>query len=804
MIDGNELRKLFRERTAATKIIMKRCSGREISVDLTFRQNFVENGASCKSAVMDNTDSEYQFIAPAGAKQFHCGLMLNQSLTQPGDRVCFEILADDKVVGKYEAGYEDGKIEVDVPLHGVNQFVIRSRSLSKNAQVAFYWLDPEIITMQDEVLLVSNTANVPETLLPDFNYDGKAFQTSDWRQNTIELNKGNFIKEFISGDGKLKLSIEVRAYPEFNAVEYRPSLENISNEKTGVVENFRSLAWHKPCEFMPHLGHGGEYRSVFIRRNYGTKSNYMDYVAQPVILNANKVFPRNFSTKAEMVTDEGRSSATWLPFWGVDMSPSEGLLVGFGWTGAWRADFDIYQGTFSMSAGMLKTHFRMEPGEKFIQPSVLIMFRENESVEEAQNRFRKLLSDHFAPRNANGKIRENQIFMPVFGGIKTETHLKYIDLFEKLAYPYDVYNIDAGWNGTKENLDVFTGTWAEEVGNWQVNPAHPTGLSPIGEAAQKNKKTVSIWFEPERARRGTPITKDHPEWFIDIGDADLLLNLGHSQALQWLTDMTIDFFTRNHINQLHQDFNFNVLPYWAATDAPDRIGVTEIKYITGLYKYWDSLRAHSPEILIDHCASGGRRIDIESLRRGYVVWRSDAQCWPDNDITQNQIQNFYLTQWYPFHAGGVWVEPKLHDEYNFFSCVSNAIADCTFIYKHEVPDPKNYDYAYHVSLVREAIRMRPYFLGNYYQLSRAPENLENWCAYQLHCGDKGLVMIFRRPESPNGDEVFRLREIEPEAEYEIEIYGETKKLRICGKDLRYYSLSLPPRSFRLIYYTKVK
>lgn len=802
MSDRERIVQLFAQRTGTLETVRNRCGGRDESAGRPhFRRDFKEYGAFSRWAVMDNTDSEHVIRVAAGAERFRCRLLVNRSLARPGDRILFEVLAAGKVAARVSADYDGGQVAVDVPLGGVREFAIRARSLSPNAQVASDWLDPEVVTTGGGTLPISENRDQPPSLLPDFTYDAVPFITSLWRQDTVTMDPDHFLREFISGDGKLKLRVEVRIYPEFNAVEYRPSLENISDETTGIVENFRSLAWQAPVEFMKHLGHGGEYRSVFIRRNYGTKSNYLDFVSQPVILNTNTMYPRSFSNRAEMVADEGRSSATWLPFWGVDMTPSQGLLVGLGWTGAWRADFQSDQGVFTMSAGMLKTHFRMEPGEKFIQPSVLVMFRENESVEQGQNRFRRLLAEHFAPRDTQGKVRENQIFGAVFGGIKTATHLKYLDLFEKIGYPSDVYNIDAGWNGTKENLDVFTGTWSEEVGNWEINPAHPEGLAPIGRAAHRLKKIVSLWFEPERARRGTQITKDHPDWFIDIGEIDLLLNLGHPEALRWLTETTIEFFTRNHIDQLHQDFNFNILPYWAAIDTPDRVGVAEIKYIMGLYAYWDALMAHQPEILIDHCASAGRRIDIESLRRGYIVWRSDAQCWPDNDITQNQIQNFYLTEWYPFHAGGVWVDPR--DEYNFFSCVSNGLADCTFIYKHEVPDPNDYDYACHVSLVREAIKMRSYFLGNYYQLSRVPENLENWCAYQLHCGGRGLVMIFRRPESPNADEVFRLREIEPEARYEIEIYGRPRKEVRTGTALRHYSVTLKPRDFQLCYYRRI-
>jgi len=42
-------------------------------------------------------------------------------------------------------------------------------------------------------------------------------------------------------------------------------------------------------------------------------------------------------------------------------------------------------------------------------------------------------------------------------------------------------------------------------------------------------------------------------------------------------------------------------------DTPDRQGMTEIRYVEGLYEMWDELRAKHPGLLIDNCASGGRR-----------------------------------------------------------------------------------------------------------------------------------------------------------------------------------------------------
>ncbi len=41
--------------------------------------------------------------------------------------------------------------------------------------------------------------------------------------------------------------------------------------------------------------------------------------------------------------------------------------------------------------------------------------------------------------------------------------------------------------------------------------------------------------------------------------------------------------------------------------------MTEIRYVEGHYAMWDELRARHPGLWIDNCASGGRRIDLETL-----------------------------------------------------------------------------------------------------------------------------------------------------------------------------------------------
>ena len=94
-------------------------------------------------------------------------------------------------------------------------------------------------------------------------------------------------------------------------------------------------------------------------------------------------------------------------------------------------------------------------------------------------------------------------------------------------------------------------------------------------------------------------------------------------ARAWLTDHIDRQITENGIDVYRQDFNFDPLPYWQAADTPNRQGISEIKYIEGLYSFWDELLQRHPNLIIENCASGGNRMDYALMRRTDIAWLSD-------------------------------------------------------------------------------------------------------------------------------------------------------------------------------------
>src|SRR6185437_751862 len=90
------------------------------------------------------------------------------------------------------------------------------------------------------------------------------------------------------------------------------------------------------------------------------------------------------------------------------------------------------------------------------------------------------------------------------------------------------------------------------------------------------------------------------------------------------------------------------------------------EHVEGYLAYFDELRKRFPELLIDTCASGGRRIDLETLRRAVPLWRSDHPF----DAVSQQGQTYGLSLWVPYFGTAI----NSSDPYLFRSQMTPAVS----------------------------------------------------------------------------------------------------------------------------------
>jgi alpha-galactosidase len=575
--------------------------------------------------------------------------------------------------------------------------------------------------------------------------------------------------------GGLSVRIEVTAYADLPAVEWVMHLRNDGPEDTPIVRDILPLDAALPAQPQDRC---------LVRYSKGALCSVDDF--QPM---ERDLRPRG---NLRLNAGWGRSSSEVLPFFNLDRG-AEGAVIAVGWTGEWAAEFRREEdGTIRLQAGMALTHLKLHPGEEIRTPRVLMLFWEQDRM-RGHNMLRRHLLRRHRP-TPEGQPLVAPLCNGNWGGTPAEVHLDNIRKIVDHDLPFEYYWIDAEWFGKP-------GHWMENAGNWNPRPdLYPEdGFKPISDLLHANGRKFLVWFEFERVAPGTPWAEECKDWLLEVtpdssvtwadygewmgaadwvkwesrrnqlGKGDRLLNLGNPEARRFLTDFLSEKIDEWGIDCLRQDSNVAHLAYWRNADAPDRQGITEIRYVEGQYALWDELLERHPGLIIDNCASGGRRIDLESISRATPLWRTDYTVGHRN-CTAIQCQTYGLSFWVPVNGtGGGYINDC--DLYTMCSTMSSAwvvglhgFGDAP---QPNIPDEYPYDHAR--DLLHKYLQVRRFYYGDYYPLTEYSQADDAWMAYQLHLPetDEGLIVVLKRPRSPYSRAIFALQGLQAEHEYEL-------------------------------------
>jgi alpha-galactosidase len=584
-----------------------------------------------------------------------------------------------------------------------------------------------------------------------FVYEGQPARSllAGWQATwTDEKNEGGAAQHTLMlTDPKtgLQCRAEIITYSEFGAVEWVVYFKNTSLADTPIIADIQALDTFFAV---------AESETVTLLRARGSQARDDDFAPTETPLRAGDA--------VRLVCPYGRSSDMALPFFRLSAG-QRSVIAAFGWTGSWAAEFGRRPEGVGSRAGMVKTHLKLHPNEEIRTLRILLLFGEGEPV-AVHNRWRRLLLAYHAPR-PNGKLIQGPICDGVWGAAPIEDQLLRARWIKENNLPIEYFWVDAGWYGDGPYFpdDPVVG-WYEQAGNWFPRKTlYPEGLKPLGEELKKLGIGFLLWMEPERVYKETKWAREHPEWLLGpMLNNQYLFNLGDPEARGWLTDQISSFIRENYVTCYRQDFNFDPAPYWVAADAPDRVGIAEIRHIMGLYIYWDELLTRHPGLIIDNCASGGRRIDLETISRSIPLWRSDRQVGAFDRIAM-QNQTFGLMPFVPLSAGACPTD----DLYTFRSAMGPALV---VQWAGRLSRTAPYLQAEgRRQLLEEEVQARPYYYGDYYPLT--PYSLENnvWAAWQFDRPDlgEGVLQVFRRPRTKNESMTVRLQALDPNRQYEL-------------------------------------
>ncbi len=569
---------------------------------------------------------------PAPGKSFQAMLGVDSNEQTAGGQgsVVFAILVDGKEVFR-SAILKEGMLPVPVKIDldsikegGVKEFVLEVRDAGDGISCdQADWADAKI-TLADgqsvwlDELPMAGGPTVVDADNPPFSfvYDGKPSSQflGSWKveRASKRLDKQRTQHTLAYTDPKSGLVVRAGGieYHDFPTVEWTLYFKNSGKAATPIIEKIQAL------DVRFTRGHYGEF---LLHHAVGSPCRPDDYGPLET--------PLPPKTAKKIAAAGGRPTNSDMSYFNLESPTAEGVIVVVGWPGQWSSLWTRDDGLgLHVQAGQELTHLKLLPGEEIRSPLVVLQFWKGDWV-RAQNIWRRWMVAHNIPK-PGGKTPQPELFgcsshlyREMYDANEANQKMC-IDRYLEERIPIGYWWMDAGWYPCDPVGWPKTGTWEVD------SKRFPRGLRAISDHAHsKNVKTI-LWFEPERVAVDSWLFNKRPQWLLSTGSGQKLLNLGNTEAREWLTGHVDKLMTDQGIDLYRQDFNIDPLAFWRGVDAPDRQGITEIRYVEGYLAYWDELLRRHPDMFIDSCASGGRRNDLETMRRAIPLWRTDYRCEP--------------------------------------------------------------------------------------------------------------------------------------------------------------------------------
>jgi alpha-galactosidase len=706
-----------------------------------------------------HANSEIAVTVPAGARSFEAlvGVDVNDDTGGVRGSVRFSVEMDGAPVFTtdiVQGGQEPVAVSIPIP-EGLAELVLKVDTTDDGPGFdQADWADARLVMADGSVRWLDegqwDRLLQPGSVPFSFTYGGRpsAELLPTW-ERTVETRELEGKTEhgvtWTDPETGLAVVATVRTFAGYPAVDWVLSFENRGAADTPILEDVQALD--------TVVRTGNSKRAAVVHGLNGDVCGEPTFTPTVVNLEVGK--------SLHTAPAGGRPSNSAWPFYNLEYL-DEGLLTAIGWSGQWASSIErTGAGPTRLRAGMERTHLLLHPGESIRTPRILVLAWKGDRL-AAHNRFRRLLMFHYVPQ-VNGRPARLPVVSQCFDRYSWSvpawaTEAGQIDAVRATAeMGCDAHWLDAAW---------FPGGFPNGVGNWTTKPVEfPNGLGPVGEACHAAGLKFILWYEPERVAAGTEIATEHPE-FVFGGANGGLFKLNDPEARRWLTDLLSREITEYGIDIYRNDFNIDPLGFWRANDTPDREGMTEIRYVEGHYEMWDELRARHPGLLIDNCASGGRRIDLESISRSVPLWRSDTSCSPGHP-DWNQSQTYGLSLYIPLHTACGWTP----EPYDFRSSATGG-AISQFDYRNPT---------FPMDLAKEtfaeAKANQKYWYGDFYPLMQCTTTPDQWIAYQFHRADldEGIVLAFRRATCVYPVIAISLHALRPEGKYTVEFIGDDRE-----------------------------
>ncbi|MBO5935227.1 MAG: alpha-galactosidase [Clostridia bacterium] len=600
--------------------------------------------------------------------------------------------------------------------------------------------------------LLSSDGNYPFS----FKIDGEEFNPAGWQKSSAPSPEYGAVYQggqteylvFTNNEKSLEVTVEATSFSENATCQWTVYIKNTGKGNSGVISDFRAL------DYSFETGNAEVYYSM------GSNTAAGDF----------SLIKKNLTSGGRVFSGvDGKPTEKYLPYFNIS-GENYGMLLGIGWTGQWIAEISESKGMTDITAKQEYLEAYLLPGEEIRSPLVSVGFYKNDNPLKGFNLFRNWIMDCVYPENVT---KNHYTVMEVAGPMSTRTSdeiIGILDSFDDSVFNQtDAFWMDAGWYSYNEG-------WYDGVGNWTVDTSrYDNGIIELSSYAKEKGLGHVLWYEPERVFRGTNFYNKgsvNEQWLIDIGDDNFMWNLADEDAFSYYCEYLLASMKENGVTVYRQDFNFPALDYWKTADEQyydGRTGVCENHYVTNLYRFLDFLEENIEGLIIDNCASGGKRLDLEMTYRSIPFWRSDYNCSVHADLFDaTQAHTYGLSFWLPISGTAL----NMTSEYSSRSTILPLML--MDFYAHQVPTFGFYH------------EQRDLMTGNYYPIDFGSFDADEMHAMQYSSEDglSGTALVYKRAKVRLSEYDVVFNGLVRDATYEVYDFDNPEKVyTLTGEEL---------------------
>ena len=321
----------------------------------------------------------------------------------------------------------------------------------------------------------------------------------------------------------------------------------------------------------------------------------------------------------------------FFPFVAVeDQGAGVAWGAGLAWAGSWQMEVYRHDDCLCLSGGLadrelghwLKT---VAPGETFVSPTATVAVAQGSEHDAALEGVCRRLTA-MQQRTADGGPAV-EADLPIIANEYCTTwgkpsHDSLLALAQGLkGSPVRYLVIDAGWYAPEN------GSWSSAHGDWLPNRGlFPDGLDATAAAIRREGLIPGLWFEMETCGPdSTAFTlTDHllkRDGIPIMAGARRFWDLRDPWVHDYLAERVIGLLRRCGFGYLKVDYNE---PIGIGCDGAESLGEGLRQQIEGVYRFFRTLRAELPDLVIENCSSGGHRLEPSMMALTAMASFSDA------------------------------------------------------------------------------------------------------------------------------------------------------------------------------------